>query len=64
MIITINNKEIEWEDKAPLTLFIKKKNYKRVSVWVNDIQLSNEEIESYIPCEGDKIRLMRLVGGG
>ena len=64
MRITVNNKEREWEENTPLTLLIEEKKIKRAAVWVNGGQLLNKEIPSYIPKEGDEIRILRMVGGG
>lgn len=64
MRITVNKKEREWEENTPLTLLIEEKKIKRAAVWVNGRQLLNKEIPTYIPKEGDEIRILRMVGGG
>lgn len=64
MRIKVNKKEREWEENTPLTLLIEEKKIKRAAVWVNGGQLLNKEIPTYIPKEGDEIRILRMVGGG
>lgn len=64
MKITVNKKEREWEEEAPLTLLIEEKKIKRAAVWVNGRQILNKEIPTYVPKEGDEIRILRIVGGG
>lgn len=64
MIIKVNSKEREWEEKTPLTLLIEERKIKRAAVWVNGRQLLNKEIPTYIPKDGDEIKILRMVGGG
>ena len=64
MKITVNKKEREREEEAPLTLLIEEKKIKRAAVWVNGRQILNKEIPTYVPKEGDEIRILRIVGGG
>ena len=64
MKITVNKKEREGEEEAPLTLLIEEKKIKRAAVWVNGRQILNKEIPTYVPKEGDEIRILRIVGGG
>lgn len=64
MKISVNKKEREWEENAPLTLLIEERKIKRAGVWVNGRQLLNKEIPNYFPKEGDDIKILRIVGGG
>lgn len=64
MKIIVNKKEREWEEHTPLALLIEERKAKRSAVWVNGRQLLNREIPTYVPQEGDEIRILRLVGGG
>lgn len=64
MIIKVNSKEREWEEKTPLALLIEERKIKRAAVWVNGRQLLNKEIPTYIPKDGDEIKILRMVGGG
>ena len=60
----MNKKEREWEENSPLTLLIEEKKIKRAAVWVNGRQLLNKEIPTFVPKDGDEIRILRMVGGG
>lgn len=64
MKITVNKKQREWAEKAPLTIILDEKKIKRVAVWVNGRQLLNKEIPDFVPQEGDEIKILRIVGGG
>ncbi|MDX9888677.1 MAG: hypothetical protein RBS51_05360 [Anaerovoracaceae bacterium] len=64
MKITVNKKEREWEEDAPLTLLIEERKIKRAAIWVNGRQLLNKEIPTYIPEDGDDIKILRILGGG
>ena len=65
MKVTCNNKTMEIEEKITLPELLEMLNYRKtVAVFINGKQLLSSQLEGYRINEGDKIRIIRILGGG
>ncbi len=65
MDIILNGKPCSVESGLTAAALLVQKGYKsKTSVWVNGRQLLLAEYASYIIEEGDKVKLLRIIGGG
>lgn len=65
MRIKLNNKEINVASKDNLKDLLCSLGFKKgVAVFINDKQLLISEYDKYIISEGDKIRIIKPLGGG
>ena len=66
MIINVNNKKEEIPENSTVMDLLESKNLKnrKVSVWVNGKQLLIKEYENYNLKNNDKIKILKIVGGG
>lgn len=65
MRVEINDKEVKVKEGIILLEFLEEMGYtRRAAVWINDKQLLQEEYSSYRLEEGDKLRVIRPLGGG
>jgi len=66
MIINVNNKKEEIPENSTVMDLLESKNLKnrKVSVWVNGNQLLIKEYENYNLKNNDKIKILKIVGGG
>jgi sulfur carrier protein ThiS len=61
MIVEINNEKVN----LPENITIKQLNYVGVvAIWVNGQQLLQRDYSTWLIQEGDKIRVIRTLGGG
>ena len=66
MIVHVNNKKEEIPANSTVMDLLESKNLKnrKVSVWVNGNQLLIKEYENYNLKNNDKIKILKIVGGG
>jgi len=66
MIVNVNNKKEEIPENSTVMDLLESKNLKnrKVSVWVNGKQLLIKEYEDYKLKNNDKIKILKIVGGG
>ncbi len=66
MIVNVNNKKEEIPENSTVMDLLESKNLKnrKVSVWVNGNQLLIKEYEDYKLKNNDKIKILKIVGGG
>ena len=63
--VIVNNKNTALPEGTLLSDLLKKNSYEgRVSVWIDDVQLLAADYPNRLLFDGEKIRIIRLVGGG
>ena len=65
MIITVNKKHVELAETTVVANLIKKLNYHgTVAVFINGNQLLLSQYSDYMLSEGDKVIIIKPLGGG
>jgi len=66
MIVNVNNKKEEIPENSTVMDLLESKNLKnrKVSLWVNGKHLLIKEYEVYKLKNNDKIKILKIVGGG
>lgn len=65
MKVICNDKIMEIEEKTTLPELLEMLNYRKtVAVFINGKQLLSSQLEGYRINEGDKIKIIRILGGG
>ena len=66
MIINVNNKREKIPENSTVMDLLELMNLKngKVSVWVNGNQLLMSEYDNYQLNDEDKVKILRVVGGG
>lgn len=66
MIINVNNKREKIPENSTVMDLLELMNLKngKVSVWVNGNQLLMREYDNYELNDEDKVKILRVVGGG
>ncbi|WP_409228845.1 sulfur carrier protein ThiS [Gudongella sp. SC589] len=65
MKVICNDKTMEIEERTTLSELLAMLNYRKtVAVFINGKQLLSSQLEGYRINEGDKIKIIRILGGG
>lgn len=65
MIIFVNNHKVDVPENFLIINLLDKLNYsKHVAVWVNDVQLLQQEYSKYVLKNNDNVRIIKPFGGG
>ena len=63
--VIVNNKNTRLPEGTLLSELLQKNAYEgRVSVWIDEVQLLAADYPTRVLFDGEKIRIIRLVGGG
>lgn len=64
MKVTINKKTEILDDGTTVRELMQLRKMRRAAVWINGKQLLSAEYDSHVICEGDEIKLLRIMAGG
>jgi thiamine biosynthesis protein ThiS len=65
MIVEINNEKVNLPENITIKQLLEQLNYVGVvAIWVNGQQLLQRDYSTWLIQEGDKIRVIRTLGGG
>lgn len=65
MEIILNGKACDTESGITASKLLEEKGYKgKTSIWINERQLLMSEYADWIIRDGDRVKLLRVVGGG
>ncbi len=64
MTLTINNKETFIKEGTSVAGLLEEMNYHSAVVFVNDRKLNMTELEGWILAESDRVKIIRILGGG
>jgi thiamine biosynthesis protein ThiS len=62
--IILNDEEELVNDTCTVSDVLKDRKHKNVVVWINGRKLLKVEYDKYIVNEGDKIKIVQILGGG
>lgn len=62
--VIINKKEEHLDKNITVAELLRIRGLKKAAVWINGRQLLKAEYDEHILCEGDNIKLLRIMAGG